>query len=90
MMQQIQQPCARCNQTGYSTPSHDLCTSCSGKVCSAAPHIPPVRTHASELSAIAHGSPKQLTQFPLHASVGDNDAIRMLTQTHSHRRGLSS
>ena len=32
MMQQIQQPCARCNQTGYSTPAHDTCTDCSGKV----------------------------------------------------------
>ncbi|CAK0784305.1 hypothetical protein CVIRNUC_007509 [Coccomyxa viridis] len=31
MMQQIQQPCARCNQTGYSTPAHDTCTDCSGK-----------------------------------------------------------
>lgn len=32
MMQQIQQPCGRCNQTGYATPAHDTCTDCSGKV----------------------------------------------------------
>lgn len=37
MMQQIQQPCSRCNQTGYSTPAHDLCGDCSGKVS----HFPP-------------------------------------------------
>ena len=32
MMQQIQQPCSRCNQTGYATPPHDTCADCQGKV----------------------------------------------------------
>ena len=32
MMQQIQQPCSQCNQTGFSAPKSDVCTSCSGKV----------------------------------------------------------
>lgn len=32
MMQQIQQPCSRCNQTGYATPPHDTCGDCQGKV----------------------------------------------------------
>ncbi|CAL8469236.1 g8777 [Coccomyxa elongata] len=31
MMQQIQQPCSRCNQTGYATPPHDTCADCQGK-----------------------------------------------------------
>jgi DnaJ family protein A protein 2 len=31
MMQQIQQPCDHCKQTGYAPPSHDLCKECSGK-----------------------------------------------------------
>lgn len=32
MMQQIQQPCSNCNQTGYSVPSRDVCNSCHSKV----------------------------------------------------------
>ena len=34
MVQQIQQACSNCNQTGYAVPAHDLCGSCKGKVCS--------------------------------------------------------
>ena len=37
MMQQIQQPCSHCNQTGYATPPQDLCNACNGKVCSLSP-----------------------------------------------------
>ena len=32
MMQQIQQPCSHCKQTGCAPPAHDLCGDCSGKV----------------------------------------------------------
>lgn len=32
MMQQIQQPCSHCNQTGYSVPPRDMCSSCGSKV----------------------------------------------------------
>lgn len=32
MMQQIQQPCSNCNQTGSSVPSYDMCNGCHGKV----------------------------------------------------------
>ena len=32
MMQQIQQPCQKCGQTGYSVPPNDQCPSCSGRV----------------------------------------------------------
>lgn len=32
MMQQIQQPCSHCKQTGYAPPAHDLCADCGGKV----------------------------------------------------------
>ncbi len=32
MMQQIQQPCSNCRQTGFAPPPQDLCASCSGKV----------------------------------------------------------
>lgn len=31
MMQQIQQPCSNCNQTGYSVPPRDMCNSCHSK-----------------------------------------------------------
>ncbi|KAL3149322.1 hypothetical protein ABBQ32_002130 [Trebouxia sp. C0010 RCD-2024] len=31
MMQQIQQPCSNCNQTGSSVPSYDMCNGCHGK-----------------------------------------------------------
>ena len=31
MMQQIQQPCSACGQTGYSVPASDKCGSCAGK-----------------------------------------------------------
>jgi DnaJ family protein A protein 2 len=31
MMQQIQQPCSRCHQTGYAVPAHDACPSCGSK-----------------------------------------------------------
>ncbi len=31
MMQQIQQPCSACSQTGYSVPASDKCGSCAGK-----------------------------------------------------------
>eukprot|EP00891_Asterochloris_glomerata_P004871 jgi/Astpho2/4871/Aster-05805 len=31
MMQQIQQPCQKCGQTGYSVPPNDQCPSCSGR-----------------------------------------------------------
>lgn len=31
MMQQIQQPCSNCKQTGYATPTYDQCATCSGK-----------------------------------------------------------
>lgn len=33
MMQQIQQACSACGQTGYSVPAGDACHSCHGKVC---------------------------------------------------------
>ncbi len=32
MMQQIQQPCSHCNQTGYSVPNYDMCGGCHSKV----------------------------------------------------------
>ena len=32
MMQQIQQPCSNCNQSGYSVPSYDMCSGCHSKV----------------------------------------------------------
>ena len=32
MMQQIQQPCSNCRQTGFAPPPQDVCPSCSGKV----------------------------------------------------------
>ena len=32
MMQQIQQPCSNCRQTGFAPPPQDLCPACSGKV----------------------------------------------------------
>ena len=31
MMQQVQQPCAACGQTGYATPPSDKCGACGGK-----------------------------------------------------------
>lgn len=31
MMQQVQQPCGACGQTGYSVPASDKCGSCGGK-----------------------------------------------------------
>lgn len=31
MMQQIQQPCSNCNQSGYSVPSYDMCNGCHSK-----------------------------------------------------------
>jgi len=34
MMQQIQQPCSHCNQTGYSVPNYDMCGGCHSKVVS--------------------------------------------------------
>jgi hypothetical protein len=40
MMQQIQQPCDHCKQTGYAPPSHDLCKDCSGKVTPPPPPSP--------------------------------------------------
>lgn len=31
MMQQVQQPCGACGQTGYSVPASDKCGACGGK-----------------------------------------------------------
>ena len=31
MMQQVQQPCGACGQTGYATPPSDKCGACGGK-----------------------------------------------------------
>lgn len=31
MMQQVQQPCSACGQTGYSVPPSDKCAACNGK-----------------------------------------------------------
>lgn len=31
MMQQVQQPCMACGQTGYATPPSDKCGACGGK-----------------------------------------------------------
>ena len=74
MMQQIQQPCARCNQTGYSTPAHDTCTDCSGKVCNFARHASLTRTRAAAASGGPPDSIALLT--PLHAPAeGNTDAL---------------
>lgn len=41
MMQQIQQPCSHCNQTGYSVPNYDMCGGCHSKVVSLCLSLPP-------------------------------------------------
>jgi len=56
MMQQIQQPCSHCNQTGFSVPNYDMCGGCHSKVLSLCLLFPLHHSSSTQSGCMLHVS----------------------------------